>query len=189
MSTISCCLKFLVYFLVFISIDVLGQNERSPLLKIGGFVYFTHSEYSGFSANFEYERTWRKESFTSGPRLDYTFTKNLGYTYTGDIGPKLYLGYELKFYPFYQKYKSPYRGIFLGIEPLILTKRPNNDSFRYGPGVGALAGYQYIFNDKISLSFEGSVVYFQNLNEDRAKKNPQDRYFSTYVTIKVGIRL
>lgn len=180
----------LLFLLLFISVNAFSQTERRPLLKVGGFVYFTKSEYSGFSVHFEFERTWKQnQRFTSGPRLDYTFTKDLGYNYTGDIGPKVYVGYELKYYPFQNKLEYPYQGVFVGIEPLILMHKPSSDFYRYGPGLGALLGYQHLIKKKYSLGLEGSLIYFQNLNKERPPDNSEDRYYSLYACLKVGIRL
>jgi len=167
-----------------------AQSFPRPLLKAGGFIYFTDSEYSGFSLHLEYEKAIRNNAFlTSGPRIDYTYTKFLQrYRYSGDVGPKLYVGYELKFYPMYWKSIIPYRGIFIGIEPLFLMQG-ENEFYRYGPGLAALAGYQHLIKGRFSLSVEGSVIYFQNLNERRRPDNPDDRYFNLYACIKFGITL
>lgn len=181
---------FVLIFNLLAWLNVHGQSDLRPLLKAGGFVYFTDSEYSGFSLHLEYEKAIRnKEFLTSGPRIDYTYTKFLqGYRYSGDVGPKLYVGYELKFYPMYWKSNIPYRGIFIGIEPLFLMQG-ENEFYRYGPGVAALAGYQHMFKKRFSLSFEGSMIYFQNLNERRRPDNPDDRYFNLFACIKFGIKL
>ena len=125
-----------------------------------------------------------------GPRLDYLYIRYLqGNTYSGDIGGKLHIGYQLKFYPFGGKSRVPYQGVFIGVEPLFLMKRPGDDLFRYGPGLGALAGYQHVLKERFSLAFEASMVYFQNINESRPPKNPEDRYFELYACIKFGLRL
>lgn len=183
-------LKYGWVLLVFISTYAKGQAKSGRVLKLGGFINFTHSRYSGFTANFELERAWaRKPSFTSGPRLDFTFVKDLGYICSGDIGRKYYVGYEFKFYPFYRESKGPYHGVFIGIEPLLLTKRTNDKYFRYGPGLGALGGYQHAFKGKFLLSLEGNMTYFQNINNERPPSNAQDRYFSLFICIKGGIRL
>lgn len=174
------------YILLLSSLVLSGFDGRTqtpkPLLKIGAFPYLRHAGVSGFSAHFELEKAWKnKEFITSGPRLDYVDIRN--------FRPNFYLGYQLKFYPFYWHYERPYQGIFIGIDPFYLMKNPGDGLSRYGPGLGGLLGYQHVFNNRISVSFEGSVVYFQNLNNNVYRNNPEDRYQTTFANIKVGVRL
>ncbi len=163
-----------------------SQVHRRPLLKAGGFIHYNVGKYQGFSVQLEVERTFRaKEFLTSGPRIEYTQFISDDY---GGGDQNLYVGYAFKFYPLYWQFRKPYRGIFIGAEPLLLLKGPN-DYDRYGPGLGSLLGYQHIFDDRISVGFDASMRYFQNLNDKAAKNNSADRYFSFFLSIHVGIKL
>lgn len=159
-----------------------GQNDTSPLIKAGGFVYFLHGNYNGFSVHLEYERAFKHAPFlTSGPRLDYT---NFEYS-LGD----LMLAYDLKLYPFYGARKKSYHGLFMGIDITYLVKSQHVDKARYGPGIGSLFGYQYLFKDKVSLCLEGSMIYLQDLNENAPQHNPANRYLYVFACIKAGVKI
>ena len=163
------------------------QVSIDPLIKGGGYVYFSNSRYLGFSVNLEYEKTFkRKEFLTHGPRLDYYRMRPYPEKYFYGL-ENLSLGYELKVYPFYYRSHKPYHGISLGLYPCYYVK--TNQYYRYGPGLGSLFGYQYLFKNKISAAIETSVIYFQNINQSVYKKNPVDRYYFFFISIKVGLKL
>ena len=161
------------------------QVSINPLIKVGGFIY-AFPEYSEFSLHFEAERAFRKRQyFTSGLRLDYINPKN--------ADKNFFIGYNLKLYPFYFKYKIPYRGFYIGVEPMYLVKSAENPKYRYGPGLGVLFGFQYLIKDRISLGLEADVMYVQNLNRNSTKyrgySHPSERYFYLFSCVKVGIKL
>jgi len=179
--SVSSCCKLLLLLPFALFLEVHAQSHK-PLLKAGVFPYFKNSNVSGFSAHLEMERAWKRSAFiTSGPRMDYVDIHN--------FRPDFYIGYHIKFYPLYWNYRRPYQGIFVGLDPLFKMKYPADELSRYGPGLCGLFGYQHVFNDRISLSFEGSVVYFQNLNDDVYRNNPEDRYNTVFASIKIGIKL
>jgi hypothetical protein len=163
-----------------------AQNEiNNPLVKAGGFINFIPGAPL-YSLNFEIEKSFRKvNSLTSGLRLDYINPKNLDKTF--------FIGYNFKFYPLYQRKKIPYRGVYLGIEPLYLIRIPDDPVSRYGPGIGYIAGYQHIIKDKIYLSIESDFMFVQNLNKrsivGRGYHHPSERYFYFLSCIKVGLKL
>ena len=157
-----------------------SQILDNKVIKIGGFVYTHHFNYTGYSINFELEKIIKnKEFLTHGPGIDYVYLKDF-------ISKNIYLGYNIKFYPLYWIYRKPFRGLFIGIDPFFLLKDPRNDFNRYGPGFGTTIGYQIIFKDKISLSYELNINYFQNLNPNVIKKNNLDRYFGSTQSLKIG---
>ena len=161
------------------------QVSVNPLIKVGGFIY-AFPEYSEFSLHFEIERAFRKRQyFTSGLRLDYINPKN--------ADKNFFIGYDLKLYPFYFKYKTSYRGFYIGVEPMYLVKSAETPKYRYGPGLGVLFGFQYLIKDRISLGLEADVMYVQNLNRNSTKyrgySHPSERYFYLFSCVKVGIKL
>ncbi len=171
------------------SCNSFSQSDSRPLTKVGGFINFNHpSGFGGFFFSLENERVFKNNSFFShGPRLDYDKGKrNIQNNFPGI--ENLVLGYELKFYPFHYIKHKPYQGIFIGVYPCYFT--PINQVYKNGPGLGSLMGYQHIFKDKISASFEGSVIYMQNVNETtRYRTNSQDRYFYITPSFKIGFKL
>ncbi len=172
---------------ILISFYSFSQSDNRSLTKGGGYLNFNHpSGFSGFFFSLENERAFKTNSFlTHGPRLDYNRAKR-SYSFPGI--ENLVLGYELKFYPFHYIKHKPYQGIFIGVYPCYFT--PINQVYKYGPGLGSLMGYQYVFKDKISLSFEASVIYMQNVNEiTRYRTNSQDRYFYITPSLKIGFKL
>jgi len=158
-----------------------------PLLKAGGFIYASTSGYNGFSFHLEFERTFKRlEYLTTAPRIDYVNINRYP-------EKNLFVGYEVKFYPLYWKFREAYRGISIGVEPLMLIKSEAVPYARYGPGLGSLIGYQYLFKDKISVGLEGSMIYLQNLNKDSKQYpgyvHPSERYFYFFACLKLGIRI
>ena len=169
--------------------DSFSQNDQRSLIKAGGYLNFNHSSgFSGFIFSLEKERTFKKNmSFTHGPRLDYDKAKrDLSKNFPGI--ENLIVGYGLKFYPFYFKSHKPYKGIFIGLYPCYFM--PINIRYKYGPGVGSPIGYQHVFKDKISLGFEGSVIYMRNINENAFyQSNPKNKYYYFLLCFKVGLKL
>jgi len=160
-------------------------SDRGTLFKAGGFLHFYSGHYGGFSAHLELERAFRsKEFLTSGPRLEYTQYESAGRR--GD--QYLYVGYAFKFYPLYWKFHKPYQGVFIGGEPMLLLKGTNRYA-RYGPGAGAILGYQHLFHNRISAGIDASMRYLQNLNAKAVKFNQEDHYFSGFVSINIGLKL
>lgn len=170
-----------------------AQSDPERLIKVGGFTYIDirRSEYSGFSLHAEFERAFsRKQFLSSGPRLDYVKIPDFGV-----IGESLYLGYNFKLYPFHFKHRVPLRGVFLGLEPLLLVNkhevdRRGNPIGRYGPGVGSLIGYQHLFKNNMSAGFEWCMVYFQNLNDNSNRfqgyHHESGRYIAFHASFKIG---
>ena len=189
MLKVSVIIEFFIALLLALrpSANSYCQVAINPLIKVGGYTYFSHSRYLGFSVNLEYEKTFkRKEFLTHGPRLDYYRMRPYPEKYFYGI-ENLSLGYELKVYPFYYRSHKPYHGISLGLYPCYYVK--TNQYYRYGPGLGSLFGYQYLFKNKVSAAIETSVIYFQNVNPNVYKKNPVDRYYLLFISIKVGLKL
>ena len=179
----------LLNLFLFLSTDLYCQIKPDPLLKIGGFIYINPNKnnfypyvFIGNSLNIEYEKAFRKNQFlTYGLRLDYLYQKPIW-------SRNLYLGCELKFYPIFIKKNKPYQGLFMGINSFYIFKDQKNDFNKYGPGIGIILGWQFLIRNKISLSYEIIMNYYQNLNE-LSKKNPQNRYFGFVESIKIGFKL
>lgn len=182
--------RYILTFLatVLASFNIFSQNDNRPLTKIGG--YTTFKEAPTIIFNLEQERVFMKHKyFTCGHRIDY-YKFNPFFTPTKfSFGTEnLILAYEVKVYPFYFKSHKTYQGFFLGIDLCYFT--PINKKYFYGPGAGALIGYQYVFRNKFSLGVEGSVIYMQNVNKSSPfRKNPEDRYFYIIPSIKAGLKL
>ena len=159
-----------------------GQTGTNALVKAGGFIYFLHSQYNGFSTHVELEKAFKRAEFlTSGPRLDYV---NFDYSPSD-----LMLAYDLKLYPFYWIKKKPYHGMFIGVDVTYLLKTNDIHYSRFGPGVGALLGYQHVFKDKFFLSLEGSMIYVQDLNDKAPQHNAAHRYLYVFACIKGGWKI
>lgn len=177
----------LVAFLL--SFDIYGQtirtidNDRRPLIKVGGFIYPDSSTYGGFSIHLEFERTLRRKAYlTSGPRLDYINFEDF-------FDKNFFIGYELKFYPFYFRTKKPYHGVFIGGELLYLVQTNANSYSRYGPGVGTFVGYQHVIKDKFSVAIEPAMAYILDLNGDSPQNSTDAKYFYFLICLKFGIKL
>lgn len=186
--------KFFFYFLsILLPAGAMAQDSPERLIKAGGFIYVNKGEYSGFSVHMELERAFQRRQFlTSGPRLDYVKIPDFG-----TIGENVYIGYHIKMYPFYFKHHVPFKGLFVGLEPLILINRnavdrQGIDWGRYGPGIGSLVGYQHIVKNKISVGLEGSMNYIQNLNDNtnayQGYNHESGRYIYFYANFKVGLK-
>ncbi len=173
---------------ILISFHCFSQSDNRPLTKIGGYTSF--KEAPSIILNLEQERVFMKHKyFTSGPRIDYykfnPFFKPTKFSFGTE---NLILAYEVKVYPFYFKSHKTYQGFFLGIDLCYFT--PINKKYFYGPGAGALIGYQYVFKNRFSLGVEGSVIYMQNVNKSSPfRNNPEDRYFFIIPSIKAGLKL
>lgn len=166
--------------------DAKGQNEIKSLTKVGGYLNFNHpSGFGGFIFSLENERVFKKSNFFShGPRLDYDKDKrDIPANFPGI--ENLFVGYEVKYYPFHFIKQKPYQGFFLGLYPCYLL--PINKRYKNGPGLASLAGYQYMLKNKLSFGLEMSVIYMQNVNKDSPyRTNTEDRYFYFTGAIKIG---
>ena len=163
-------------------LDSTFSVDRKPLIKVGGFIYPDSSRYGGFSLHLELERTFRRAQYLSGGvRLDYLNFEDF-------FDKNIFIGYQLKFYPFYWKSKKPYQGFFIGVDPLYLVQK-GNDYSRYGPGLGALIGYQHIIKNKFSVGIEPGGAYIIDLNGDSPQNNPDNEYFYFFIALKFGIKL
>lgn len=182
--------RYILVFLVIIlaSIDSFSQIDNRSINKIGGFPVLADGKLTGYFFSLDRESIFKnKRSFTHGPRLNYdTDGMDLRKRFPGM--ENLVIGYQFKFYPFHYIKQKPYQGIFIGIYPCYFT--PINELYKNGPGLGSLLGYQYVFKDKISLSFEASVIYMQNVNKTTPySTNSQDRYFYITPSVKIGFKL
>lgn len=164
-----------------------AQFRNGSITKVGGFVYFNkHDDPVGrtYSLNLEREKTLlHNGAITHGPRMDYQ-----GYTRTSEQ-TRLGVGYDLKVYPLHGRNARPYHGVFAGVILFYYLKIDNRSM--YGPGGGALLGYQHLFKNSLSLALEGGPVYFQNVNKNvnpYLRTNELDRYFDFFANIKIGIR-
>lgn len=145
----------LVALLIVLANPASGQSETGAILKGGFFPYVHQHEFKAIAAHAEFEGAFRRSPFlTSGPRLNYINVFNSGY--------HLMIGYDLKLYPMYRKSRGPYRGLFIGAEVGYFPRKGRNDgSSDFGPCAGPLLGYQHIFNNKLSLSFETSMPFLR----------------------------
>lgn len=158
------------------------QRDHSQLIKIGLFFYPFEYRYNGFSIHLEMENSFsKKKSFSTGPRADFVSIKN------GD--PVLLLGYNFKFYPFFNRNKMQNKGFFIAIAPVMKPKIFNVSNERYGPGVSGLLGYQFFSKDDMSFSVEGSWIYLRDISKYSSQFNPDRTYVYVYANLKVGIRL
>lgn|SRR5690606_26827436 len=141
---------------IFIANPAAGQSEYGPILKAGLFPYINQHEFKAIAAHVEFESAFKRSPFlTSGPRLDYINVFGSGH--------HMMIGYDLKLYPLYKKSKGPYRGLFIGVEAGYFPRKVGGEvSSDFGPSAGPLLGYQHIFNDKLSLSFETSMPFVQD---------------------------
>lgn len=179
---------FRIWLLCFVAIAPIfshAQSENVKLLKAGGFIYYRNSSFSAFSFNLDSERQFRKsKSLSHGFRIDFlSAPPKPKYYFFGY--QSLAVGYQFRVYPFYFKKKQGLKGFFTGLYPCYhvnIDKR-----YRSGPAAGLLIGYQFVFK-KISLSYEFSPVYMQNVNPDIPPRNPRDRYFLLFNTLKLGIK-
>jgi hypothetical protein len=165
-----------------------AQFINAPITKVGGFIYLNkHDNPAGRAYSFNLEREMafgQSGALTHGPRMDYQ-----SYTNYSTPQARLAIGYQLKFYPLHRRNTRPFGGVFAGVDAFYYVKVDNRSM--YGPGVGALVGYQYLFKKKFSLAFEAGSVYFQNVNENVSpylRTNELDRYFDFFLNIKIGIR-
>lgn len=166
--------------------EIRGQEKKFKLLKPGAFLSFYEAKCTGFSLSLELESSFKSQFFSHGPRLDYTRIYPIPEKYF--LGREnLLVGYQVKYYPLQTNKKRQYHGPFIGGYPFY--NMPVFPIHRNGPGLGTVIGYQHVFRDKYSLSFEASILYFQNMNESVPRKNPADRYFFFNATLKFGIRL
>ena len=182
--------RYILVFLVIVlaSIDSFSQSDNRSINKIGGFPVLAEGKLTGYFFSLDRESIFKnKRSFTHGPRLDYDRDGiDLRKRFPGM--ENLVIGYQFKFYPFHYIKQKAYQGTFIGVYPCYFT--PINELYKNGPGLGSLLGYQYLFKDKISLSFEASVIYMQNVNEITPyRTNSQDRYFYITPSIKIGFKL
>jgi hypothetical protein len=184
--------KLFFYLLsILLPVGATAQDSPERLVKVGGFIYVDKGEYNGFSVHMELERAFKRRQYlTSGPRLDYVKIPDFG-----TIGENLFIGYHIKVYPFYFKHHVPFKGLFVGLEPLMLINinevdRNGNDLGRYGPGLGSLLGYQFTLRDKVSIGFEGCMNYVQNLNDNTNRfqgyNHESGRYIYFYANVKIG---
>ena len=172
---------------LYIPKNVCGQETKTSMVKAGGFVTFRNSSFSSLFFNLESEKNFKKAIFlTHGARLDYFQARPYPQKYF--FGHEnLTIGYQFKFYPFYFKSRKPFQGLFIGVDPCLYL--PVWRVYRSGPGVGGLLGYQQVFKNKMTASFEFSTVYMQNTNKNIPPKNPKDRYFFFFMNLKVGFDL
>lgn len=146
----------LVALLIILANPASGQSETGAILKAGFFPYIHQHDFNAMAAHVEFEGAFKRSPFlTSGPRLDYINVFGPGH--------HLMIGYDLKLYPLYKKSRGPYRGLFIGVEAGYFPRKVGNEvSNDFGPCAGPLLGYQHIFNDKLSLSFETSMPFVAN---------------------------
>ena len=183
-------LCFLFFCFLLETYDLKAQSTPDSYIKIGGLYsfnkfpayYLNQNENIGYQISIEYERNFGKIKFiTNCIQFDYVYQKPIS-------SRNVYLGYGIKFYPCYWKYKQPNRGIILGLIPIFIFRDPKNDFTPYGPGISTLLGYQLIIKNKFSLSFEVHLNYFQSLNKNTSH-NPNNRYFNFLENFKMGIKL
>jgi hypothetical protein len=173
-------------FCLFIFFDAFCQNNKF-IPKLGGFFSYSKGFPTGYTISIEFEKEVNKLEFLSfSCKIDY---QNISSTQAIEQPQNLFLSFGFKFYPFYWKHNIPCKGIFIGLHPTYLISKINTGQNRYGPGIGTCAGYQFLIKKKIYLSYELSMVYYQNLNLETYKWNDKDRYFEYIQSIKIGFRL